>query len=782
MNMDNCLNEYFKHNKRLIPLNGKIPLTNNWVNSNFTKKELKVYKGNYGWALNETDLVVDVDPRSNGLASFNKLCKTLKINLTKSVITPSEGFHCYLRIPAGYKITKNNKAYPGIDFLSHGAQVVIAGSKIASKYYIFADELFGGFIQEPCPPILLSFAGISNNISNIEDDNDLSFADVNNASNLTASEIIEMLDLLNPSCGYNEWFEIGMALNSWSPTEGLAIWEGWSKKGDTYKKGECAKKWDSFKPNGPITIASLVYKHKDAIKTQMRFEVNDLITKISQAERNELESIMDKLPRQDITDEDREIIQKKIQNRFKDLSGEKLSIATIRKRTAKYISNISNAPYWCHDWVFDKCNNEYHNIKTSTAVNEKVFNLLCGKFIPENEGGGKPNAAKYVADNGFVEVVNQSMYAPDKEKIFEYNGIQTLNLYDSSTCPETAEVFTKAGLIGIEKIKKHIQAIFDKDKCTEHFINWLATVCQHPGRLFKWAPLLVGIEGIGKTFISELVGTVIGKQNTNTIFPSQVVSSFNAWAHGYQVGFLEELHVSGHNRMESMNAIKALITNSVIEVTSKGRDPKNVRNTMNYFATTNHENALLLTETDRRWLIINPGYRSLKEFEEVIGKKTNEWFTALHGVLLNYGSELRKWLLEHPIPVEFLNINCAPMTMAKAIMIETENMYTDGFDDIKILIDNENIYYNQYYIVPRALFEEYQACYNITALSPVNKGRLLKKLGYKYAERLNINGQQERVFTAITLTKNELKSVINAYECDEPMRSKILQRLDINIL
>lgn len=61
---------------------------------------------------------------------------------------------------------------------------------------------------------------------------------------------------------YDEWLTIGMALHNVDNSL-LFEWEKWSRQSSKYKPGECQKKWNSFSPNGTITIATLGHLAKE---------------------------------------------------------------------------------------------------------------------------------------------------------------------------------------------------------------------------------------------------------------------------------------------------------------------------------------------------------------------------------------------------------------------------------------------------------------------------------------------------------------------------------------
>jgi predicted P-loop ATPase len=127
---------YVKHGFPVFPLGGtqgKEPLVTAWnfVKPDPTMTPTKMRAHNFGVALRDTDLVVDLDPRNfpkgdnPAVRLLKDIGKTIK---THSVKTGGGGRHLYFRKPASVKIRKNVKEYPGIDFLSKGAYVVGSGS------------------------------------------------------------------------------------------------------------------------------------------------------------------------------------------------------------------------------------------------------------------------------------------------------------------------------------------------------------------------------------------------------------------------------------------------------------------------------------------------------------------------------------------------------------------------------------------------------------------------------------------------------------------------------
>ena len=79
--------------------------------------------------------------------------------------------------------------------------------------------------------------------------------------------IRKLLDNCDNNIGNEEWVKVGMAIHSEQPgDDGLALWDEWSCGGDTYKDGECEKRWRSFTQSGTVSIGTLIYMSGEIVK------------------------------------------------------------------------------------------------------------------------------------------------------------------------------------------------------------------------------------------------------------------------------------------------------------------------------------------------------------------------------------------------------------------------------------------------------------------------------------------------------------------------------------
>ena len=77
-------------------------------------------------------------------------------------------------------------------------------------------------------------------------------------------DLRQALDSLSPAtCTYQDWLTVGMALKQ----AGLPVtlWEQWSARdGSRYHKGECARKWETFRGSpAPVTENSIFKLARD---------------------------------------------------------------------------------------------------------------------------------------------------------------------------------------------------------------------------------------------------------------------------------------------------------------------------------------------------------------------------------------------------------------------------------------------------------------------------------------------------------------------------------------
>ena len=263
---------YFQNTMDLIPLEGKRPLDNNWTDGNvvkYTKKGIERYieRGdNIGYRVKKGMLIVDVDPRNGGLASWDKLQRNFPQFQWSpiTVETPSGGWHIYLNLTqledGSYpNIPTKSPDYPGIDFLSNGRQVVIPGSIGANgKEYTFAPSAIISGWQCPSKLVEALQTSVARGVK-IEHQSDSDrelFHKKHGWGVLDAAELAGLLVALAPE-NYREYSSFFSLIASChfataGTTEAMDVFAAWATQDHLYENadGQIGKHWNSLSRDG----------------------------------------------------------------------------------------------------------------------------------------------------------------------------------------------------------------------------------------------------------------------------------------------------------------------------------------------------------------------------------------------------------------------------------------------------------------------------------------------------------------------------------------------------
>jgi len=440
------------------------------------------------------------------------------------------------------------------------------------------------------------------------------------------------LGVLDNGMEYDDWIRIGMALRNWDNVDGLRLWEDWSLDGRGYTPGETAKRW-SGNFGSEVTIASLIYMAKQAGWTPPTFR-----TQLAGCEtEQQVNALAVEVQGSRVDTKERDILSKLFAKKLKDLigvsvaikevrgmlSGE-LAIKEVRGMLSGELTTSDARPDWCRNWVRVTVESSWYNLITLTGHDSTGFNLLCSKYVNDD------NAVNFVISNGFVRTVNSVQYIPtSNDRIVMYEGKEVLNTFMYESIPSASRTSEGVEKVVVEHLN-HIMGEVDADI----MIKWMAWQVQRIGVLLRWAPVIQGDEGVGKSFIGRLMSEIIGNSNVGKVSPNSLNSDYNSWATGVAVNIVEELKLTGHNRYDIANALKPLITDKHIDINKKYGSPYRATNHTNYLVFTNFKDALPMMKGDRRWWAVFTKPPPNRE----------DYFDVLFDVL-EKGPELRAWLL-----------------------------------------------------------------------------------------------------------------------------------------
>lgn len=371
---------------------------------------------------------------------------------------------------------------------------------------------------------------------------------------------------------------------------------------------------------------------------------------------------------------DRERLAGLLKTRFADFMIN-LSIGQCRKmlRSEKVVEELAEVgvPAFATEHVYVRQGDVFFHVPTATVLTRTAFQATYNRAMAPKANGDKEDAAKWCLERWNTQTVHDLMYHPRRDPIFTHNTQPYANLYAPGSVPEV-EPFTPEGIQSIHAFARHLE-LFCGSRAEVYggLLAWMAFNVQNPGRKIRFAPILKGVPGDGKSIITKVLRAAMGDSNVNEVGPSIVMNSggFTDWAHGACVIALEEMMMQGKNRYAMANAIKENITNDRVTINRKGRGQLPIINISNFICFTNHSNAVPLEDNDRRWWVIFSPYASIADAAKAHGVDdlSDLFRTITRGAEL-YRGQLRRWLMEMAIPAWFDPDGHAPDTAEKGSM------------------------------------------------------------------------------------------------------------------
>ncbi|MDO9404846.1 MAG: PriCT-2 domain-containing protein [Polaromonas sp.] len=511
----------------------------------------------------------------------------------------------------------------------------------------------------------------------------------------TIEEARAYLKDCDPDTNRETWLKVLMALHHEfdGGDDGLDLADEWSSTGSSYGgRSDVEGRWFSFHGTAggePVTGRWLLFWRSEQLKRQ-KYSAEDAWTTLV-AQTTDLfklrESICVDVSRDErLDDAARGQVAIAIQKAFKQL-GKQYPIADVRKmlKPTHAVTQLHDldAPDWLDKWFYVTDRDQFHRYDSGEWLSAQGFNMKYTRFMPRDPSTGDPKKEAAVAarEDFGVATVTRAEYIPWAGATFDLEGVSAVNTYRPSSVPQAVKHLSSDGKKAVEIVKTHLRLLCNgRGTVIDTMVNWMAHNVQNPGAKIRWAPLIKGIQGDGKTVMGSLLAACMGKSNVKTVSSKVLATDFTGWSVGSCVVVFEEVKLTGHNRYDILNAVKPVIANDTIEVHKKGQDADGgAVNVTNYICFTNFADALPLDDTDRRYMVIFSPFNSVDDLVAAIkaaagyvGSESDvleAYFSALHDAISLHGAELRRWLLDHKIGAEFKPNGRAPMTDEKRVMI-----------------------------------------------------------------------------------------------------------------
>jgi hypothetical protein len=198
------------------------------------------------------------------------------------------------------------------------------------------------------------------------------------------------------------------------------------------------------------------------------------------------------------------------------------------------------------------------------------------------------------------------------------------------------------------------------------FLKWLAYPLQYPGTKMFSAVLMWGvIQGTGKTILAATMKRIYGDNFASVSETELFDSEFNHWAERKQFIECDEATGGGtENKRRVYAKLKSLITSSDIRVNAKHIRPFTIRDSINFYFTSNLPDCLLFEFSDRRLFVHEV---TAQRLPEGWGEKYVQWLDREGGA-----AALFEYLLSLDL-TGFDPFAPPPVTEAKTEMLEASS-------------------------------------------------------------------------------------------------------------
>lgn len=318
-------------------------------------------------------------------------------------------------------------------------------------------------------------------------------------------------------------------------------------------------------------------------------------------------------------------------------------------------------------------------VTRNTVVNDWVWIGGTERFIAKTDT--EMQWKKSAFDNYYRELVKKGeaksfadlLFSAKKGTIMKYKSV-AFKPGEPQTIGENFNLYTPPDVAPVEGDTTwwtdHLTYLFPEPEYRDHVQNWMAWLLQNVAKKPKHALIIQGPEqGTGKSFIAQVLGRLVHQKNVAIVSQSNLRSDFNGWAERAKLIVIEELRAV--ERAEVAQNLHDIITEDIISINRKGVDTHKMETCFGIMAMTNNDAALMLDNSDRRYLIVRTEVKP----------RGADYYAVLYGKLNDPAamSALMFALMSRELG-EYSGEQAAPATAAKQGMLEA------GASDLEVFM------------------------------------------------------------------------------------------------
>jgi hypothetical protein len=198
---------------------------------------------------------------------------------------------------------------------------------------------------------------------------------------------------------------------------------------------------------------------------------------------------------------------------------------------------------------------------------------------------------------------------------------------------------------------RHLAKLLPNERDRTIMLAYMAACVQYQGFKIKWAPLIQGVEGNGKSFLSLCVEAAVGKRYTHWPRADQITEKFNAWLFDKVFIAVEDIFVP-ESQQEVIEILKPMITGQNLAKRAMNTDQVAANVVCNFILNSNHKGAIRKTRNDRRFAMLYCAQQQESDLDRDGMRGT--YMQDLYDWFFDGGSAIVAELLHTmPIPAEF---------------------------------------------------------------------------------------------------------------------------------
>jgi len=253
--------------------------------------------------------------------------------------------------------------------------------------------------------------------------------------------------------------------------------------------------------------------------------------------------------------------------------------------------------------IYVRADNQY--LSDGLPLTKEALDTSLARRMPISQGRQK--TASDLVKNGAGLIVDHVSYKPGAGHTFvDREGRKNANTWRQHPIEPAKssreDAYTFADFVrhvtnGSAETATGIKRLFTK----------YAYLYCNPSARIRHATLLIGkVEGCGKSTITCAIPTALfGGANVRTVENKELSSDFNGYVQGARILVFPELWLGSRKDAQTQaNNLKPLISEDYIPLVKKGKDGRHVENCTTIFASSNHADAAVFGDHDRRYEVI----------------------------------------------------------------------------------------------------------------------------------------------------------------------------------